>query len=233
MRFQEDRDFWHWRKFHQILMKFNRIPWPDLIFDQIRRSSTKKRRNCITFLSKIVELCLLMAFSGSPKPSRASPGTPLGRSRGAADTSRDAPGTSLERPEWIEDDFEAIWGAPSGTRDHFLVWHQFSCPLLFGFRSIFHPRRPKFDRMGGTFVQVHPFDWSKSLVKFLDQNWCSNLWPLFSIVYLYVPSLFSITNKNSWSNLWPWFPILFLFGPSSFSITANGYWRVLTSIIIL
>ena len=62
-----------------------------------------------------------MAFSGSPKASRASPGTPLGRSRGAADTSRDAPGTSLERPEWIEDDFDAIWGVPSGTQDHFLV----------------------------------------------------------------------------------------------------------------
>ena len=62
-----------------------------------------------------------MAFSGSPKASRASPGTPLGRSRGAADTSLDAPGTSLERPKWIEDDFEDTWRAPNGIRDHFLV----------------------------------------------------------------------------------------------------------------
>ena len=31
------------------------------------------------------------------------------------------PGTSLERPEWIEVDFGPIWCAPSGTRDHFLV----------------------------------------------------------------------------------------------------------------
>ena len=62
-----------------------------------------------------------MAFSGSPKASRASPGAPLGRSRGAAGTSRDASGTSLERPEWIEVDFGPIWGARSGTRDHFLI----------------------------------------------------------------------------------------------------------------
>ena len=76
-----------------------------------------------------------MAFSGSPKASRASPGAPLGRSRGAAGTSRDAPGTSLERPEWIEVDFELIWGAPSGTRDHFLV--DFGINFRVRFRSDF------------------------------------------------------------------------------------------------
>ena len=101
-----------------------------------------------------------MAFSGSPKASRASPGTPLGRSRGAADTSLDAPGTSLERPEWIEDDFEAIWGAPSGTRDHFLVdlCINFRVRFCSDFdRSSIHAGRNLIE-WGGTFVQVLPFD---------------------------------------------------------------------------
>ena len=108
-----------------------------------------------------------MAFSGSPKASRASPGAPLGRSRGAAGTSRDAPGTSLERPEWIEVDFGPIWGARSGIRDHFLdrFWHQFSCPLSFGFRSIFHPRRPKYGRVCARLYRFIPST---------DRSPCSN-----------------------------------------------------------
>ena len=78
-----------------------------------------------------------MAFSGSPKASRASPGAPLGRSRGAAGTFRDAPGTSLERPEWIEVDFGPIWCTPGGTQDNFLV----DCGINFRVRF-----RSDFDR---------------------------------------------------------------------------------------
>ena len=48
---------------------------------------------------------------------RAYPGTPLGRSRGAPGTLRDAPGTTLKRPGRPEVDFELILGAaaPPGS----------------------------------------------------------------------------------------------------------------------